>query len=150
MLEQLFDLDAILFFGLVKCDEALCLHWHSRFFVLGKRKATCLGLAAAALTSQVRRAVIDGNEVRESSHAVAALKVAFLLVHNLHFDLQVLHKHADRILIRVTKRNNYIGVFHGRLDEVVVCWLNEAVVLHEYVDDGATAIGDVSLNYKEG
>ena len=66
-----------------------------------------------------------------------------------HFDLEVLDEHIDCVVILLAEGDDEVGVLHSRLDEVVVCRLYKSVVLGQYVDHGATALSNVSLNLKK-
>ena len=69
-----------------------------------------------------------------------------MLLDEPHFDLEILNEHVDRVVILLAEGNDEVGVLHGRLDEVVVGGLYKSVVLGQYVDHCATALGNVSLN----
>jgi hypothetical protein len=64
----------------------------------------------------------------------------------LEFDLQILNEHLDRVLVIVGEGHDDVCVFHCWLDEVIVCWLYETIVLNQHVMDIATALCNVTLN----
>ena len=46
-----------------------------------------------------------------------------------------------------TERNDDVSILHGWPDEVVIRWFDEAIVLGQHVDNGATAISNIPLDY---
>ena len=72
-----------------------------------------------------------------------------MLLYEPHFDLEILNEHVDSVVIFLAERNNEIGMFHGGLDEVIVSWLHESIVLRQYINYRASSLSDVSLNLKK-
>lgn len=65
---------------------------------------------------------------------------------NLHLYPKCLHKHAYSIIILSRKWNNYISVFHRRLNKVIICRLHKLAVLCKYINNCATTLIDITLN----
>jgi hypothetical protein len=72
--------------------------------------------------------------------------VSFLVLNQAHSDHEVLNEHVDSVVVFSVKGDDNVSVLHSGLDEVIVGWLNEAIVLGEHVDHSAATISDVSLN----
>ena len=86
--------------------------------------------------------------VRECPDSETLENIAFLLLHDPELDHQVLHEHADCILILIDKRNDDISMFHRRFNKVLVSGFDKSVILDEHILNLPASLRDIALDYR--
>ena len=80
---------------------------------------------------------------------MTSLHVSLILLYQAHFDLQILDEHVHGVVILMAERYDQISMLHCRLDKVIVCRFDKAIILSKHVDYSTTALCDVSLNLEK-
>jgi len=116
--------------------------------VLCRAHLLCIVVRARYL----RRAIYVRYAIRMNPVSYFAKRKAFLnlklsSLDVVHFDLEVLNEHVDGIIVVGAEGHDDVSVFHGRLNEVIVGGLDEAVVLGEHVHHSPSTFSNVSRNY---
>ena len=86
--------------------------------------------------------------VRECPDSETLENIAFLLLHDPELDHQVLHEHADCILILIDERNDDISMFHRGFNKVLVSGFDKSVILDEHILNLPASLRDIALDYR--
>ena len=98
------------------------------------------------IRSQRRQKFWDTDSAIDRTICMVVLN---LLLNDAHFDLEVLNKHFDGLLVLLAKGNNHIRVLHRRTDEVIIGRFDKPIVLGKNIHNCATTIRNVSFNYRD-
>jgi len=63
----------------------------------------------------------------------------------LHFDPESLNEHVNGIVVFCREWHNNVGVFHSRLNKVIVSRLHKLAVLGKHVNDSPAPVCDIAL-----